>query len=177
VDDADRHEVGMRPRAARWSKAAQGLAVVMGIVAVVGLIGIGEPVQAQAPETPRLGGPTLYQRIGGYDRIAALVDTAFPRVASHPELNHLFRGHALDTNIRQRQLIIDRLCHDSGGPCAYTGRPLRTVHTNLKISAAQWEVFIKIIGDALQELKFGDAERREFLELFRTRYRGETIDL
>ena len=50
----------------------------------------------------------------------------------------------MDSTVRQRQLIIDRLCHDTGGPCAYTGRPLTTVHENLKITA-QWEVFMKIL--------------------------------
>jgi hemoglobin len=120
--------------------------------------------------------PTLYQRLGGYDRIAAFVDTAFPRVAKHPDLMHLFRGHSMDSNVRQRQLIIDRLCHDTGGPCAYTGRPLTTVHENLKITAAQWDAFMKIIDQTAQELTIGDPERRQFLEIFRSRYRGETVD-
>jgi hemoglobin len=119
----------------------------------------------------------LYRRLGGYDGIAALVDTAFPRVATHPELVHLFRGHALDTNIRQRQLIIDRLCHDTGGPCAYTGRALKVVHTNLKISARQWDTFIEIIAGALDELKVSAKEKAELLELFSKRYRAETVGL
>ena len=147
-------------------------------VAATALIAVsfGVPAGAQSPDRAGSKAPTLYQRLGGYDRIAAFVDTAFPRVAKHPDLMHLFRGHSMDSNIRQRQLIIDRLCHDMGGPCAYTGRPLTTVHENLKITAAQWEVFMKIIEQAAQELTIRDPERREFLEIFRTRYRGETVD-
>jgi len=36
---------------------------------------------------------TLYQRLGGYDGVASYVALVFPRVAQHPELAHMFRGH------------------------------------------------------------------------------------
>jgi hemoglobin len=161
-------EVGMRARLVRCAAAVATAALIAGAFCL--------PAAAQNPDRAGAKSPTLYQRLGGYDRIAAFVDTAFPRVAKHPELVHLFRGHSMDSNVRQRQLIIDRLCHDTGGPCAYTGRPLPTVHENLRITAAQWEAFMKIIDGAAQELSFGDPDRREFLELFRSRYRGETVD-
>ena len=162
-------DIGMRARLIRCSAA---------VVAATALIAVscGIPAAAQSSAGAGFKGPTLYQRLGGYDRIAAFVDTAFPRVAKHPDLMHLFRGHSMDSNVRQRQLIIDRLCHDTGGPCAYTGRPLTAVHENLKITAAQWEAFMKIIEQTAQELTIVDPERREFLEMFRSRYRGETVD-
>lgn len=135
------------------------------------VLGCSAPAAAQAPATP-----SLYQRLGAYDGIAAFVDLAFPRVATHPDLTHLFRGHSMDTNIRQRQLIIDRLCHDTGGPCAYTGRPLRTVHVGLRITADQWDTFIGIIREALEKRAVAEAEQRDFLTLFE-RYRAETVGL
>ena len=95
------------------------------------------------------GGPSLYHRLGGYDAIAGFVDTAFPRVAAHPQLNHLFRGHAQISQLRQRQLIVDTLCHDSGGPCLYTGRDLRLVHVGLNISAAEWKTFLGVLSKAM----------------------------
>ena len=152
----------------RWATAIAATALMA--------VSFGIPAAAQSADGTGSKGPTLYQRLGGYDRIAALVDTAFPRVAKHPDLMHLFRGHSMDSNVRQRQLIIDRLCHDTGGPCTYTGRPLTTVHENLKVTAAQWEAFIKIIEQAAQEVTIVDPERREILEIFRSRYRGETVD-
>jgi hemoglobin len=158
----------MRTRLIRHAAAAAATALMA--------VSFGIPAAAQSSGGAGSKGPTLYQRVGGYDRIAAFVDTAFPRVATHPDLMHLFRGHSMDSNVRQRQLIIDRLCHDTGGPCAYTGRPLTTVHENLKITAAQWEVFMKIIEQTARELTIVDPERREFLEIFHGRYRGETVD-
>ena len=35
---------------------------------------------------------------------------------------------------------------------------------------------MKIIEQTAQELTIVDPERREFLEIFRSRYRGETVD-
>ena len=37
---------------------------------------------------PAQAADTLYQRLGGYDAIAGFVDTAFPRVATNPQLSH-----------------------------------------------------------------------------------------
>jgi hemoglobin len=125
---------------------------------------------------PVLGADTLYQRLGGYDAIAGFVDTAFPRVGAHPELAHLFRGHAQDSQLRQRQLIVDMLCEATGGPCVYIGRPMQPVHTGLGITSAQWQTFIGIISATASERGFGEAEKRKFLEIFATRFRPDVVE-
>src|SRR5687768_13179032 len=120
--------------------------------------------------------PSLYARIGGYDFVAKFVDTAFPRVAAHPQLRRLFQGHARVSQVRQRQLIVDALCEAAGGPCAYTGRPMRPVHEGLGITTADWTVFTGILDGALDELKVGPAEKRELLTLLETRFRPDVVD-
>ncbi len=120
-------------------------------------------------------GPTLYARLGGYDFIAKLVDTAFPRVAAHPQLRRLFQGHAQDSQLRQRQLIVDALCQGTGGPCAYTGRAMKTVHTGLGITAADWTAFVAVLGGTLDELKVRPAESKEFLDLLERRFRPDVV--
>ena len=123
--------------------------------------------------TPR---PTLYARLGGYDFIARFVDTAFPKVASHPQLRRLFQGHSQDSQVRQRQLIIDALCQASDGPCAYTGRPMKPVHTGLGITPDDWSVFTGILGGVLEELKVPPAERKEFLDLLDRRFKPDVVE-
>lgn len=125
---------------------------------------------------PALAAETLYTRIGGYDAIARFVDSAFPRVAGHPELAHLFRGHSQDSQIRQRQLIVDALCQAAGGPCFYVGRPMKPVHTGLAITGAQWDTFMKIISNAANERKFTEADKKEFLDLFARRFRPDVVE-
>jgi hemoglobin len=125
---------------------------------------------------PALAADTLYKRLGGYDAIAGFVDTAFPRVASNPQLTHLFRGHSIESQRRQRQLIVDALCEATGGPCLYTGRDMKPVHVGLGITGEQWNTFMSIISSAAAERKFGEAERKEFLALFAQRFRPDVVE-
>ena len=125
---------------------------------------------------PALAADTLYKRLGGYDAIAGFVDTAFPRVASNPQLTHLFRGHSIESQRRQRQLIVDALCEATGGPCLYTGRDMKPVHVGLGITGEQWNTFMSIISSAAAERQFGEAERKEFLALFAQRFRPDVVE-
>ena len=119
---------------------------------------------------------TLYARMGGYDGIARLVDRAFPRVAAHPQLRRFFQGHSRDSQMRQRQRIVDILCAATGGPCLYTGAPMPSVHRGLGITADDWRVFMQIISTALVDLKVPDKARRDFIELFERRFRAEVVE-
>jgi hemoglobin len=125
---------------------------------------------------PALAAETLYKRIGGYDAIAGFVDTAFPRVASDPELAHLFRGHSQDSQFRQRQLIVDALCQAAGGPCVYIGRPMKPVHVGLGITGAQWNTFMRIISNTANERKFAEVDKTEFLDLFARKFRPDIVE-
>jgi hemoglobin len=125
---------------------------------------------------PAAAAETLYQRLGGYDAIAGFVDTAFPRVAVHPELTHLFRGHSQNSQMRQRQLIVDSLCAAAGGPCIYTGRDMKPVHAGLGITGAQWTTFMGIISSTANERPWAEADRKEFIDLFTKRFRPDVVE-
>ena len=126
--------------------------------------GRSAPLSAQTGQSPPAA--TLYSRIGGYDFITRFVDTAFPRVATDARLSRLFRGHATDSQMRQRQLIVDALCRAAGGPCFYIGRDLRVVHEGLGITDEDWLTFIGIIQKTVQEFKLPEETQRDFLKLF-----------
>lgn len=119
---------------------------------------------------------SLYKRLGGYDAIAGFVDTAFPRVAVHPQLAQLFRGHSQSSQMRQRQLIVDALCAATGGPCIYTGREMKPLHAGLGITNAQWETFMGIISATAAEKQFGEREKKDFLDLFATRFKPDIVE-
>jgi hemoglobin len=119
---------------------------------------------------------TLYARMGGYDGIARFVDTAFPRVATHPQLRRFFQGHSRDSQMRQRQRIVDILCAATDGPCLYTGAPMTSVHRGLGITADDWGVFMKIIREALYDLSVPDAAKRDFVDLLERRFRPDVVE-
>jgi hemoglobin len=111
---------------------------------------------------------TLYQRLGGYDGIASYVALVFPRVAQHPELAHMFRGHGKDSQQRQFQFVVELICQKTGGPCAYVGRPMPQVHDGLGITDGNWSTFMRVISAGMDEKKYPSDVRDEFLELWRS---------
>ncbi len=81
---------------------------------------------------------TLYQRLGGYDAIAAVTDDFIGRLATDKQLGRFFVGHSEDSLKKVRQLIVDQLCAASGGPCVYIGRDMKTAHKGMGITEAEW---------------------------------------
>ena len=155
---------GNKPRVLPRSRAIVLAAVLSSVV----LQPLPAAAQGQAGD-PR---PTLYQRLGGYDGVASFIALVFPRVAQHPELAHMFRGHGKDSQQRQFQLVVELVCQRTGGPCAYLGRPMPPVHDGLGITDAHWSIFMKIIADGVSEKQYPADVRDEFLALWRSFHDG-----
>lgn len=130
-------------------------------------------VQSQEATSPKP--PTLYQRLGGFDGLVALVDETLPRVAGDPQLSRLFAGHSTDSNLRQRQRLLELFCQETGGPCTYTGRSLKTAHAGLGIAEADWSALEKDFTAAMEHLKVGEQEKGEILALIR-RYKTDIVE-
>jgi len=117
--------------------------------------------------TPTPAGPTasdpLYQRLGGYDAIAAVVDDFIPRLANDPQLGRFFGGMSADSAKRVRQLIVDQLCAATGGPCLYVGRDMKTAHAGLGITEADWDVAVKHLVATLDKFRVPAREKNEVL--------------
>src|SRR5437016_8596264 len=67
-------------------------------------------------------GASLYQRLGGYDALAAVTDDFIGRLIGDPQLTRFFTGFSTDSKVLIRQHIVDFLCAATGGPCKYHGR-------------------------------------------------------
>ena len=80
------------------------------------------PFFAAPPQAVAQQQHTLYQRLGGYDALAAVTDDFIGRLATDPQLKRFFAGHNKEGVTRIRQHVIDFLCVATGGPCAYTGQ-------------------------------------------------------
>ena len=73
-------------------------------------------IQPRSPAPPRI--TTLYQRLGGYDSIQAVVDEAIKNIAADKRINKLLHGrqHSAAAPPAGRPDL-----RGSGGPCIYTG--------------------------------------------------------
>jgi hemoglobin len=108
---------------------------------------------------------TLYQRLGGYDAIAAVTDAFVGKLAADPKLGRFFAGHAADSLKRTRQHIVDQLCQATGGPCYYVGRDMKTAHIGLGITGADWDASVAYLVATLDEFKVPEKEKQELLAI------------
>ena len=117
---------------------------------------------SQAQQSPN---KTLYQRLGGYDAIAAVSDDFIMRLGSDPQFAKFFAGFSVDSQKRLRQMIVELLCQESGGPCFYTGRSMKQSHAGLRISDDDWNKSAVHLTAAMDRFRVGAQEKNEILAL------------
>ena len=107
--------------------------------------------------------PTLYKQLGGYDAISAVTQDFLDRLAKDPLLGKFFVGHNTESLQRIRQHIVDFLCNATGGPCLYTGRDMKTAHTGLHITDAEWNAAAQDLVQTLDKFKVPEQQKTEVL--------------
>jgi hemoglobin len=108
---------------------------------------------------------SLYERLGGYDVIAAIVNDYISAMRADPHFSRFSGGRGTDKKNRDFQLNIDILCAFTGGPCYYMGRDMKTSHTGLGITESEWEAQMKYIASALDKSKVPQKEKGEVLAI------------
>jgi hemoglobin len=104
---------------------------------------------------------SLYERLGGYDSIVAVSGDLLPRLMSDSRLKRFWDHRGADGIAREKQLLIDFLCANSGGPMYYTGRDMKVSHKGMKISEADWTAFFGHLNATLDAFKVPPTERGE----------------
>ena len=108
---------------------------------------------------------SLYQRMGGYDVIAGVMDDIISQMRTDPAFERFGGGRSRDSAARARQLVVDLVCSLAGGPCTYIGRDMKTAHAGLKITDAEWDSMLKKFKVSLEKFKIAAPEQREFLAM------------
>jgi hemoglobin len=114
---------------------------------------------------------SLYQRLGGAARIAAIVDDALDRHAVNPLLAPRFRGKDLP---RLKALGTQFFCAGSGGPQAYEGRDMRTAHTGMNANEQELIAAIDDFVAALQTQGVAQAEINEVVAILYS-FKGDVL--
>jgi hemoglobin len=111
-----------------------------------------------------LAGPSedLYERLGAQSGVAAISDALIDRVASDPILDRSF----VDTNLaRIKRLLAEQICDLSGGPCHYSGDPMREVHAGHHITEAEFYRMVDTLRGILKERHVSVSASNELLRL------------
>ncbi len=114
-----------------------------------------------AATTDTTGNKSLYDRLGGKSAIAAVVDTFVAKVAADPRINKKFAR----TNIpRFKVELVDQVCAETGGPCAYTGKSMKEAHRNMGVTDGEFNALVEDLTYALNAFKVPAREQKELLD-------------
>jgi hemoglobin len=105
---------------------------------------------------------TLYQRLGGYDAIQAVVDQMIANVAADRRINKFF-AHADIPHLRRS--LADQICAATGGWCIYTGKDMKTTHTGMHIHSRHFNALVQDLGMALNKYKVPAKEQHELVAI------------
>ena len=108
---------------------------------------------------------TLYDRLGGYEAMAAVANDLLPRLRADPQLGRFWAHRGEDGINREKQLLIDFLCASAGGRMYYRGRDMALCHRGMLISEGDWNVFLGHAGATLAKFQVPEAEQREVVAL------------
>ena len=117
--------------------------------------------QAAPASTARPAGPVLYDRLGRYDAIKAVVkDFVEEQVAKDPRINARFTNTDL---ARFEELLAEQICEATGGPCKYTGKPMKEAHAGMAITGADFAALVEDLRKSLDKLAVPKAEQDELI--------------
>jgi hemoglobin len=103
---------------------------------------------------------SLYDRLGGKDAIAAVVDNFVGNVAADTRINAMF-ANADIPNLKTK--LVDQICQATGGPCTYTGKNMKDVHTGMNIKEADFNALVEDLKKALDTYNVPEKEQSELL--------------
>jgi hemoglobin len=141
-------------------RSMKGMAGVVLFAAglAIGLVGCATMGEQSAPAAP-----SLYRRLGGREGIAIVVGDFVGNMAADPRVNERFKGMKPADVEKLKSNLADQICDATGGPCSYLGRDMKTVHTGMKITEAQWSATVENLTKALDKNKVGAKEKDELI--------------
>ena len=120
---------------------------------------------------------SLYERIGGNNAIAMVVDRFSDEIVKNPKLNV---NPALRDWNKTGQLAGLKfmrtlwVCQATGGPFSYTGKDMHEAHKDLHLTSAEFDEVGAEIGRALDHFNVPEREKNEVLAAI-VAHKGEVV--
>lgn len=118
-------------------------------------------VQMQSSSTKVAVAPALFERIGGLPVLNIVVSETIDQSVNDPKIKRSFDGIKLST---LKQSVVDQLCVLTGGSCVYEGETMQNSHRDLKITTAEFELFVEAFRTSLNK-HVGEREKNELLKI------------
>ncbi len=116
---------------------------------------------------------SLYERLGGQDAVAAVVADFRARSLADDRIKAKF---VKTDAARLERMLVDQICEATGGPCSYTGRDMKEAHTEMGVTAAEFDAQVEILVASLNHFSVPQAEQDELLALLAP-MRGDIVEV
>ncbi len=130
---------------------------------------VTETVADAGPDEDADAGPpapkSLYERLGGRDAIAKVVDDFGKNLVANDVTKKRFAKLSKDRLEKFKANLVDQICEAAGGDCKYGGRDMKEAHKGMKITNAEWDATLSALKAALDENSVGDNEQSDLIAL------------
>lgn len=109
--------------------------------------------------------PTLYERIGGEETVAGLIDVFYGKVMDDEELAPFFVNTPME---KLRQMQREFFAAALGGESHYSGRPLCYVHHGLGIKPRHFQRYIELLDATLAGFELSDSDHQDIISHINT---------
>ena len=103
---------------------------------------------------------TLYERLGGTNAIAAVVDDFVARCAKDGRINGKFARSDIP---RLKKMLSDQVCEATGGPCTYAGRDMKETHTGMGVTSGEFDALVQDLVASLDQFDVSKGDQGELL--------------
>ena len=105
---------------------------------------------------------SLYERLGGYSAIVAVVDDFVGNVAADKRINKFFAKANVP---RLKARLVEQICQGTGGPCVYTGASMRAAHAGMGVRSQDFDALVQDLGKTLNKFKVPKREQKELVAI------------
>lgn len=111
---------------------------------------------------------SLYERLGGYEAISAVVDRFADKLFNDSTVGAFFKGMGTDTRNQFKQKNKNLVCNVTGGPCKIISRSAKEAHTGLGITEKDFGIVAQHLVDTLNEFKVPEREQKDLIAIILT---------
>jgi len=109
---------------------------------------------------------SLYDRLGGANGIAKVVDDLIDIVAKDPKIRPVHKKHFMEGDIAGlKKKLRDQIGEATGGPEKYKGKDMKTAHQGMGITDADFDALVGCLTRALDKNGVRAADRDELLKM------------
>jgi hemoglobin len=118
------------------------------------------PSFAQSSAAPAMASDQLYQTFGGKPGLVKLMDDFMVRLLADPRTGPHFKP-ADQKHVKEQ--LVDQFCKVTGGPCEYKGADMKSAHSNLDITKADFNALVEVLQLSMDAQGIAFSEQNKLL--------------